>query len=137
MFDELKQIKSGKKELKEFGLTIGGVLLLFGGIALWRGKGLYPYLFGCGGLLIILGLAAPAALKPLQKAWMALAVIIGFFMSRIVLSILFYAIVTPMALLAKAFGKDVLDEKIDKTKPSYWHMRPQGAKNRSSYEKQF
>jgi small basic protein len=137
MLDELKAIKSGKKELREFGLTIGAILVILGGVALWRGRCFWPYLFTGGVLFAVLGLFLGGVLKPLQKVWMAAALVIGFFMSRLILAILFYAVITPMGLIAKVSGKDILDEKMDKGCSSYWKERDAGPKSKESYEKQF
>lgn len=137
MLEDIKNIKSGTKELREFGLTIGAILVILGGVALWRGKVAYPYLLGTGGLLAAAGVTAPIILKPIQKAWMALAVVIGFFASRLILVILFYAVLTPIGLVMKMFGKDILDERIDKNKTSYWVDRIVKEKNKESYENQY
>lgn len=137
MLDELRNIKSGKKELREFGLTVGVILVILGCVALWRGKCVYPYFLSVGIALVGLGLAAPGVLLPLQKIWMALAVVISFFSSRLVLIILFYAVITPIGLAMRIFGKDVLDQKIDKTQQSYWKPRDAQQKTKESYENQF
>lgn len=137
ILQEILNIKSGRKELREFGITIGAVLLLFAGIALWRGKPSFPYLAICGIILIVSGLAFPAPLKPLQKIWMAFAVVMGFVMSRLILTVLFFGVITPISLLMKVMGKDILGERIVKTEPSYWHERPAIEKPKESYENQY
>jgi len=137
MLEELRNIKSTKKELREFGLTIGIILVILGGVSLWRGKPLYPYFLGVGGLFIVSGLKLPYILKPLQKIWMGFSIIIGFFVSRLILSILFYAALTPMNLITRLLGKDILDQRIDKTRPSYWQEKDTELKNKKSYENQY
>lgn len=137
ILEDIRNIKSGKKELREFGLTIGVVLMLISGLALWRGKGSWAYLLMAGLLFTGFGIAAPAPLKPLQKIWMALAAVIGFFMSRVVLAILFYCVVTPIGIVMKLFGKDILDERISKSCPSYWRELPAKVKAKESYENQY
>ena len=137
MFEEIKDIKSGKKELREFGLTIGIILVILGSIALWRNKAFYPYFLAPGALFILSGLTLPGILKPLQKAWMAFSIVIGFFVSRIILTVLFYLAVTPIGLIMKIFAKDLLDQRIDKNKPSYWHDLSAEPKTKESYENQY
>jgi hypothetical protein len=138
MFEDIKNIKSGKKELREFGLTIGVILLILGGVVFWRGRReITPYLFTTSAVFIILGLILPAVLKPIQKIWMGLALIIGFFVSRIILFVLFYAVLTPMGLITRLLGKDILDQRIDKTRASYWSDRGPAAGNKESYENQY
>ena len=137
MWHEIKKIKSGKKELREFGLTIGVALFIFGGIALWRGKTIYPYFFAFGVIFITFALAAPKVLKPLQKAWIAFSLVLGFFMSRVILTVLFYLVVTPMGLITRIMGKDILDQRIQKERPSYWNYRRDEAKSKESYLNQY
>ena len=137
MLEDIRNIKSGKKELREFGLTIGIILVILGVIVLWRGKGISPYFLGAGVLFISLGIVQPHLLKPLQKVWMGFSVVMGFFVSRIILFVLFYTVITPISLVVKLFGNDILDERIDKTRPSYWHKRDEKAKDKKSYENQY
>jgi hypothetical protein len=137
MFEDLRHIKSGMRELREFGVVIGAILIVFADVAMLRGKAFGPYALGAGLILFALGLTFPAILKPLQKVWMGLGIVLGFFVSRIVLSFLFFGIITPIGLLMKLSGKDILNERIDKSKASYWHERPVAAKPRASYENQY
>jgi hypothetical protein len=137
ILDEIAHIKSGRKELREFGLTVGIILIVLGGIALWRGKAVYPYLLGIGIFLTAAGLAAPGMLKAPQKVWMGIAVVIGFFTSRVVLTVFFYAVLTPRGMLTRILGKDILDERIDKNASSYWKTRTDGIKDKTSYENQY
>lgn len=138
IIDEIRNIKSSSKELREFGITIGAVLILFAGLALWRGRASFPYLLACGILFIISGLLLPAVLKPLQKVWMGFAVVMGFVMSRVILTLLFFGIVTPIAVMMKVLGKDLLGERIVKAQPSYWHKRALAPeKPKESYENQY
>ena len=137
ILDELKNIKSTRKDLRGFGLTIGVILAILGGIALWRGKNVYPYFLAFGSFFIILGLAAPQVLKIPQKIWMGFAVVMGFFMSRVVLTVLFYAVITPIGILTRMLKKDILDERIDKRAVSYWKAVSTAAKSKESYENQY
>lgn len=137
MWDEIKAIKSDRKTLREFGLTMGAILVILGSVALWRGRPAYPYLLGPGFVLWALGLIIPLALRPFQKIWMAFSIIIGFFSSRLMLAILFYGLMTPMSLIMKIFGKDILDERIDRQRPSYWICRDEEKKSKESYENQY
>lgn len=137
MFEDLKNIKSGMRELREFGVVIGAILIIFADLAMFRGKAFGPYTLGIGFIFFALGLTAPAVLKPLQKAWMGLGLVLGFFVSRIILSVIFFGVITPIGFLMKLSGKDILDERIDKSKSSYWHQRPSVAKPKTSYENQY
>ncbi|MCL4510759.1 MAG: SxtJ family membrane protein [Bacteroidetes bacterium] len=137
LLEEIRQIKSSKKDLKKFGLTIGTVLLVFGVFLFVREKDSALYWGAAGILLIVLSFAAPVVLKPLNKIWMTFAIILGWVMTRVILTILFYIALTPTGLLAKLFGKDFLDRRIDGTKKSYWQKREKKDFDRQNYERQF
>jgi hypothetical protein len=137
MLNDLKNIKSGKAELREFGVTMAAILVVIGDIALWRQRPTAVYLIGLGAALGVLGLFKPDILKPLQKAWMGLGLVLGFFVSRVVMSVLFYLIMTPIGVIMRLSGKDILDEKIDRNRSSYWHELPTARKPKESYENQY
>lgn len=137
IIEEIKNIKSGKSNLRQFGITMGIVLILFGGLFLWRDKDYYIYLFIIATVFMILGLAVPFVLKPIHKAWMTISIILGWIMTRVILSILFYLVVTPTSWLARLFGKQFLDLKIDKNARSYWIPKKELKLNKADYEKQF
>ncbi|MCP4709492.1 MAG: hypothetical protein GY869_12770, partial [Planctomycetes bacterium] len=90
LLDEIKNIKSTPKDLRNFGLVVGIAAGIAGGVLWWFAKPAYPWFGGAGLLLIVLGLIAPAPLKPLQKIWMTFAVIMGWIMTRVILFIFFF-----------------------------------------------
>lgn len=135
--EDIKRIKSGRSELRKFGLTVGAAFCILGALFLWRGKAVYPYLFGIGGAVFVLGLAVPAVLKPLQKAWMALAIVLGWIMTRVILSILFFVMVTPIGLVSRLFGKDFLSLRFDEETKTYWVPKETEKTGHRDYENQF
>jgi hypothetical protein len=137
MIEEIKNIKSGKGELRQFGLTFGIVLGLLGCLFLWRQKEWYYYLIIFSIVSLLLGVFMPTLLKPVQKVWMTLALLIGWCMTRVILSVLFYLVVTPIGLLARLCGKDFLGRKIDSNMNSYWILRKAIEFDRRNYENQF
>ena len=136
MFEELNSIKSSRKDLKNFGFTIGFILLIIGVFLFVREKGLFVYLFSIGSILIILGGIVPVLLRPFYKVWMTFAVIIGWIMTRIILSILFFSIITIIGLFTRLLGKDFLNLK-SKSNESYWDIRNKEFELNQDYEKQF
>ena len=136
MIAELKSIKSSRKDLKNFGFAIGFILLIIGLFLFVRGKDLFVYFFSIGSVLIILGGIAPLILKPFYKIWMIFAVIIGWIMTRIILSVLFFSIITIIGLFTRLIGKDFLNLK-SKSNESYWNIRNKERELNQDYEKQF
>ncbi len=137
LIEEIRQIKSSKKDLRKFGLTIGTVLLVIGAFLFFKGKDPAVYWAAAGFLLIVVSFAAPTVLKPLNKIWMTLAIMLGWVMTRVILVILFYLVLTPTGLIARSFGKDFLDRRIDRTSKSYWQKREKKTFDRRDYERQF
>ena len=135
--EEIKQIKATPAELRKFGLTIGGLLSIIG-LTLILLNAKHKVIFsGLGFLFILLGVSFPKALKWIYKLWMGLSVVLGFISTRIILSALFYFVLTPIKFFYKFTGKNFLDLKIEKSAASYWRKRPQGTFDKSQYEKQF
>ena len=137
ILDELKKIKSGKNELRKFGLTLGVALGLLAALLVWLEKDYYYYFLILAVALIALGAVRPTLLKPLQKIWMTLALTMGWIMTRLILSILFYLVLTPMAMAAKLMGKDLLGLKFNLNADSYWITKPKTKPQKSDYERQF
>ena len=136
MIAELNSIKSSRKALKDFGFAIGFILLIIGLFLFVRGKDLFVYFFSIGSILIILGGITPVILKPIYKIWMTFAVIIGWIMTRVILSVLFFSIITIIGIFTRLIGKDFLNLK-SKNKESYWNIRNKEYELNQDYEKQF
>lgn len=135
--EELKNIKSDNKELQKFGLTIGTVLLIISALMFYYSTELRLH-FGIAGLIVIVsGYLFPKILLPFQKVWMGLALILGFVMSRLILTLLFYFVITPIGLIARLAKKDFLDLSIGNTKKSYWNYREQKEYKKIDSERQF
>jgi len=135
--EEIKNIKEDNSTLRKFGLTVGTVLFAAGIVLYLTGKSSSFVIGGIGVLLILFGLILPSILKPLNKIWMILAVILGWFMSRLILFILFYIVITPIGFFLKLMGKDFLNRKIDNNSQTYWETREKKIKEKIDYERQF
>ena len=137
ILEEIKNIKSEKKDLRNFGITFGVVLGVLAGVLWWKGKDTYSIFAILSFAFFFFGLVLPTLLKPLQKAWMMFAVVLGWFMTRLILSVLFYIVFTFIGLVSRLFGKKFLDLKPDKSRKSYWIYRDAVPFSKEKYEKQF
>ncbi len=124
LWQEIKEVDTSKKALRSFGWVVGGVLLVIAAVVWWRNDFTLTtaayVLGGIGGALVVLGLAAPVVLKPVYRVWMALAVVMGFIMTRVILSVVYYLVMTPIGLVMRLFGKDPMHRRIDPDAASYW-----------------
>ncbi|MBN1688164.1 MAG: hypothetical protein JW893_03615 [Candidatus Omnitrophica bacterium] len=133
----MKTIKSGKKELRSFAkvMTIASVVIF--GLAWWL-HGVRPVvLIYAAAFFFLAGFIAPVLLWPIHKIWMTLALMMGWVMTRIILTILFYLVVTPIGLLSRILGKRFLDLSFRENKESYWIHREQCEFNPKKYEVQY
>ena len=137
MFEEIKHIKAGKKDLRSFGVMIGIIFLLIAGFLIYKDKESFQMLLYIAGSFIGLGLLIPILLKPIYILWMAFAIILGWIMTRLILSLLFYVIITPIGVILKIIGKDSLELKKQAVKESYWNQRDKNLEKNQNYEKQF
>ena len=138
IIEEIRNIKSEKSDLKKFGLLMGTILFLGSLYLLWKQQQTYAVGgFILAGVFTVLAFVGPVVLKPLQRAWMAMAVVMGFVMSRIIVAVIFYGMVTPIGLVGRLAGKKFLELKMDKAAVSYWIGRKQTKTEKSDYERQF
>ncbi len=137
--NELGKLDQSRATLLKFGITMAVVLSVIAGFVFFRGS--VPerafVLWGIAALFLFLGLLIPVGLKPIHKVWMGLAFVMGWFMSRILLSLVFYLTITPVGLIMKLGSKDLLNEKIDKDAKSYWIKREKVEVKPERYKKLF
>jgi hypothetical protein len=135
--DEIRNIKQSPRDLRKFGITIGTFLILIACFLIWKYKYFGYYFLLIGDIFVFLGIFFPTILRPLNKAWMTLAILLGWVMTRVILSVLFYIVITPISFIARLSGKKFLDLKIDKSRASYWENRKKVPITPSDYERQF
>jgi hypothetical protein len=128
---------SSTAELRKFGLTVGLAFAFLGVVSWLRGHVVAPrVLWALGAALTVPGLIAPSLLGPVQRTWMALAHALGYVNTRIILSALFYLVVTPIGLMLRLF-RDPLNRARSDTTETDWVRRPPQTVRRESYERQF
>jgi hypothetical protein len=136
--EENKDTQKQISELRKFSVIMTIFLALFGGLFLWRGRSFCWCFFVLSMLFAGCGLIRPAVLGPVYKAWMKMSHIIGWFMSRLILLVLFSFVMIPTALLLKLFGKRFLDTGFTKNSvASYWIPKEAGESQERDYERQF
>ena len=81
-----------------------------------------------------MGIINSRLLSPLNKAWVKLGEILGFVIAPIIMALVYFFFLTPISLIVRIFGKDLIGLKFDKNKESYWIKRKN---NVSSMHKQF
>ena len=119
---------------RSFGLLFFIVFLV---LALWpltnQGE-INLYLVSISLLFLVLGLLNSRILSPLNKAWIKFGEILGRIVAPIVMAIVFFLILTPISLLVRLFGKDLIGMKFSNDVKSYWIKRK---KHLGTMDKQF
>ena len=115
--EELSNLGDGRKKLRQFSVT----MLIAAAVIFYL---TYPaviaaYVISVLTVYFLIALFIPKILRPFYFAWMGLAFVMGWFMSRLILTIIFYLVMTPIGLILKLSGKSLLD-KSAKNISSYW-----------------
>ena len=136
---EIKEMAAAcrRGELRKFGVVVGAFLLLLAGFLLWAGRGFALYFIYAGGALLVSGWVAPAVLKPVYLAWMSLAVVMGFIMTRVILTLLYGLLFTPVGLALRILGRDPLEERFLRAAKTYWRPRKHRRPDPRAAERQF
>jgi hypothetical protein len=123
---------------RSFGCTVGIILMLIGA-AKAVAAGAIPLvaclIFAAGAVLLLLGIVAPSRLSALNRTWSKIGALIAKVVNPFMLALLFFFVVTPMALVMRIAGKRPLPLAPDQAASSYWISRePSGS---SSMRRQF
>ena len=119
---------------RSFGILFFVVFLI---ISLWplkNGNNLNFYFLTASIIFLILGGLNSKLLSPLNKAWIKFGEILGLIIAPIVMGLVYFVILTPVSLIVRLFGKDLLGLKFIKENETYWIKRK---KNLTSMDKQF
>jgi hypothetical protein len=108
---------------RKFGFLFVVVFGLLGGLAWWRGGAAYPILFGLSAAFLLATLFVPGVLQPLNRAWMAFALLLHKVTSPIILGAMFFGLFAPVGLVFRWRKRDVLRQRFDKSAGSYWIPR--------------
>lgn len=136
---------------RKFGFQVGGVLVVLSVLLLvwyrsrhgsWlseSGWGPWPWWLLGAGVLLVLGAAlAPPLLRPLNKAWMGLAMVLFVIVNPVVMFLLWSLVMTPMGLIMRFIArKDLLRMKLDPQATSYWIVRDPPGPPPASMKHQF
>ena len=122
MLEKFSKVKIGSN--RSFGFVF---FIVFFIVAFWNFRGelsqirtipLYISL-----VFLILGLINSKLLTPLNKLWFKFGMLLGAIIAPFVMMLVFFIVVTPIGLIMKLMGKDLLNKKINKNAKSYWVSR--------------
>ena len=106
--------KPQRPDFKErsFGISVGTVLLLIAAFMIWRGRITGAQITGgIGAGLLLLGLTKPVLLKWPSAVWWKFAMVLGYVNARVILTIAFLIVLTPIGLIWRVIGRDPLKRR--------------------------
>ncbi len=133
---EYQKLDRSPRSLRKFGFTLAGAFLVLAALFALKGRNATWISGAVGFVLLLLASVAPNALRLFHQAWLSLSIVLGALVTPIVLTFFFVAIVTPIGLLQRLFGKRELDLRFRSGEQSYWTARPASAIP-ADYEKQY
>ena len=130
-------LETEEKTLKSFARVISLALcIIFGMLLPWLWNYQWPvWPWIIAGMLMLTGMIRPLLLRGLYRNWHHFAEIIGRFNSRIILGLIFFVMMTPVALFLRLIGKQPLSQKSQKNNGSY--CQPSASRDKSHFEKPF
>lgn len=136
---EIKSLPLTERKIREF-LVLFVVISV--GIGVWyvvqnsweASSSIIIFAFLLLSPIFAVGFIFPMLYKTSYLVWMGLAVTLGFFMSSIIIGLVFYLVITPIGIVKRLTNKDFLDERWNSEEPSYWKER-KGNFTKESFEK--
>jgi carbamoyltransferase len=125
-----------KPKLRRFGLTIGLAFLVLGAILQFRHRAAGRPFTSLATLLLLFSAVAPGLLRFIYGPWMRIADFLGAISSRVLLSVVFFLVVTPIGLIQRVLGKRPVDLRFRTGDATYWQPRAVRS-TPPDYEKQF
>lgn len=139
--DEVARLDTSRHALRKFGVVVGGVFLGIAAFLAWRNGWVLTtvgtVLAAVGTPLVLLGLVAPGLLRRVHRVWMTFALVLGFVMTKVILTAVYFLVFTPIALVLRLLGKRLIDPGPDAEMATYWKRRPPSDPPRERLERSF
>lgn len=124
-------------QARKSALLVAAVLLVIAAWNVYRGRPNVVLIFGaCGALLVFTGLFVPPAARAFHTAWMKFAALLGHVNSRVLLTLMYYLVMTPYGIVTRLLGRDPLRRRGAKAE-SYWVERKSTRQTREQFERLF
>ena len=139
VLDTIEHKKTIRQHVREFACIFAIIACGFSAYAWYYQGSMTNFVvgFAVAGGLIATGYGLPIALYPVWKAWMTLAIGLGFIVTTVILFVMWLGVFIPLALLLRVIGKHVMDTTFDRSIPSYWNERDEKFHDFKLLERQF
>ena len=123
-----------KSSEKSFGILFGLIFLIISFWPLLSSANIRLWSLIFATIFFIIAFIKPIILVPLNRAWIKFGEILGMIIAPAVMALVYFLILTPVSLVVRVSGKDLLGLKFSKKKLTYWIKRE---KNQNTMKKQF
>ena len=127
-------MKSEKVNNRSFGILFFIVFLIIGLYPIYNSESPNKFFLILSLPFLILGLLNSKTLTPFNRAWIKLGEILGLIIAPVIMALVYFIFLTPISLIVRIFGKDLLDIKFNKKLETYWIKRK---KEIGTMDKQF
>lgn len=131
------KISGTREDVRKFGVMFAGLCVIAGAYTIYRGHTPWPWFAAGAVFFLVTGLFGYPVLRPIYMGWMKFAYVLGWINMRLLLGLFFFVVLTPIGAAMRVFGKDLLDQKIEKKAGSYWKVREKQAFEKERYERLF
>jgi Na+(H+)/acetate symporter ActP len=129
----------GHKEIRKWAVLMAIILVVIGAVQLYllRHQNTATVLWLIAIVFLVDGLLFPSLLKPVYWLWMKFAGALAWINTRLIMVLVFYLIFTPVGIILRILGVDLIKQRWDEKKQSYWIDRPDEPFDPNRYEKQY
>ncbi len=135
----LDRLDNSLQELKKFSLIMSLLFTVLSTLIFFFSDEYQTafWLLGIVCFFLICAFFMPRTIKPVRILWIGFSLVLGYFMSRILLSLVYFLVISPIRLIMTILGRDLLNTKLDPQIQTYWIYRATKEKSPSAYEKMF
>ena len=130
---------SDKSEQRKFGIVMAVAITILGAIR-WAVHGFHGFpkwFLIVAAVFLVLGLVAPRVLKPVLFVWMKFALAVNWVMTRVILTLAFFLMFVPTAIIMRIAGNDPLKRAWDPNATTYWEEPEEQPRELERYFNQF
>jgi hypothetical protein len=133
---DARKSHAGPGSERSFGLVFAVFFTIMTAHGAWSGRDWQGWA-AAAALMVVLALLVPVALAPFNRLWYRFGMLLSRVVQPVVLGLLFFVTVTPLALIMRATGKDPLRLRFRQNQDSYWIARDPPGPPGSSLKRQF
>lgn len=134
--DFTREIRRPGPSDRNFGFVFTAAFVLFGLLPLRHGRPIRPWWLAASAAVFLITLVRPSLLHFANILWTKLGLFLGKVVNPIVTALLFYLVFTPIAVVLRLMGKDLMQISFDRSAKTYWSDR-RAWKERSEMSNQF